>query len=346
LVSVADTGPGISPKDVERIFEPFCQGTSGPWRDKGGSGLGLSISKQFVKSHGGRIWLETELGKGTTFYFTLSISPPIDHLARPGHWIKEDWPWFERSSRVELPSSTFRSRFIVCDEIGDLYSAFTRYSDEIEFVETRSLAEIKKQLAHAPAHAILLNSVSPEDLWTLVDQVRRMVPDTPVIGCCVPPQLKRAWEAGATSYLTKPVTRADVKAAIEGLDQPIKRVLVVDDDPEMVQLLMRMLKAYDVTLEVLTADNGVAALHQLVHDAPDLVLLDVVLPDLDGWQVLEQKNRDDRLKHIPVIIISAQDLLLEPTATRALMATMGEGLSLGKSLRCSLELSEILLKPS
>ena len=88
LVSVADTGPGIPQEDVERIFEPFCQGTSEIWRDKGGSGLGLSISKRFVELHGGRMWVESKVGVGTTFTFDLPISAPIAHISRPGHQIR------------------------------------------------------------------------------------------------------------------------------------------------------------------------------------------------------------------------------------------------------------------
>ena len=85
IVSVTDTGPGIRPEDRERIFEPFCQGTLGPWQGRGGSGLGLTISKQFIEQHGGRIWLDSEPGKGTTFYFSLPTVEPVPHVVRPGH---------------------------------------------------------------------------------------------------------------------------------------------------------------------------------------------------------------------------------------------------------------------
>ena len=110
-VRVTDTGQGISPQDRERIFEPFAQGTSTVWRNKGGTGLGLSISKQFIELHEGRIWVESELGVGTTFAFELPISSWIEHLdtfqqsVRPGQKIQEEWLWYQRSSKPNLPDS-------------------------------------------------------------------------------------------------------------------------------------------------------------------------------------------------------------------------------------------------
>jgi signal transduction histidine kinase len=92
-VSVADTGPGIPPRDAERIFEPFSQGTSPAALRKGGSGLGLSISKQFVEMHDGRLWLESRVGEGSTFAFTLPLSPLAGPIAGPGRWNRRGGGW-------------------------------------------------------------------------------------------------------------------------------------------------------------------------------------------------------------------------------------------------------------
>ena len=345
IVSVADTGPGILPEDVERVFEPFCQGTGTLWRDKGGSGLGLSISKQFVELHGGRIWLESELGVGTTFFVQLPISPPMAHIVRPGHSIREDWVWVERTSRAKLPGLPSRPRVVICDETGDLYPALTRYSDDVEFVDVRSLAQVTRELQECPAHAVVLNAVSPDNLWPLVERAGPEMPDTPVIGCAVPPQMERAWKVGAVNYLIKPVTRPVLEEAIRAVGKPVRRVLVVDDDPDVLQLFTRMLQTCDGTLEVMTASSGEQALAELRGSLPDLVLLDIIMPEVNGWQVLAAKSQDDAIKDIPVILVSAQNPREQPLASRALLVTMGEGLSLSKVLRCSLELSALLLQP-
>jgi len=345
VVSVADTGPGISAEDAKDIFEPFCQGTGNLWRDKGGSGLGLSISKQFVELHGGRIWLESEPGVGSTFFFELPISPLMPHVARPGHWIMEEWVWVERTPNPNLPDLPFKERIVVCDETGGLCPSLSSYSDEVELVDIRNPAQVLQQLHQAPAHAVLFNTATPDGLWPLVDQVRRQIPDTPVIGCSVPLQTKRALKAGARDYLVKPVTRADLEGVIEAIGKPVKRILAVDDDADVLQLWTRMLRAYDSALEVVTASSGEQALEKMRSRPPDLVLLDVVMPDMNGWQVLECKSQDEAIRNVPVVLVSARDPVAEPIASQLLLVTMNGGLALSKLLHCSLELSKLLFKP-
>jgi len=348
IVSVADTGLGIPPEDVEMIFEPFSQSTNRPGRTEGGSGLGLSISKQFVELHGGRIWLESELGIGTTFSFELPICSPMEHATRPGHWIRGDWVWVRRTSstsRNDLSGSNLKRRVVICDETGALYPMIARYSNEIEFMNVGNLTQAIQELQQCPAHALILNMPSSERLWSVVERARLEAPDTPVIGCSVFLQGERALRAGATDYLIKPVRRAQLELAIQAVGKPVKQVLVVDDDPDVLQLLTRMLRAFDDTLEIVTALSGEQALDELRSSSPDLVLLDILMPDMDGWQVLKRKGQDDSIQNIPVILVSAQDPVEQPVRSQALSLAMGAGLSLNQLLRCSLGLSELLLSP-
>jgi len=344
-VSVTDTGSGIPPKDIDRIFEPFCQGMSDLWCDKGGSGLGLSISKQFIELHDGRMWVESKLGVGTTFTFELPTSPSIALVGRPGHQIGEDWIWRERRSKPSLPDSHYNPRFVICDETGSLCESLARYSDEVEFVNVRDLTQLIEVLREGPAHAVVLNVSAFEGILSLTEVVGREAPGTPVIGCSVPPRVERAKSLGALGYLIKPVTRADLKQAIQTVGCPAGRVLVVDDDPEALDLFSRMLYVCDNTLEVVTASSGEEALEQLRHALPDLMLLDIVTPDIDGWQVLESMTRDKGIPKAPTFLVSAQDPAEQPLTSRFLLATMNEGLSLSKLLHCSLELSKLLLEP-
>jgi len=348
VVSVTDTGTGISAEDAERIFEPFCQGVGDMWRDKGGSGLGLTISKQFVQLHGGQMWLESELGVGSSFLFNLPISPSAGHVARPGHQIREDWVWRERAfrtDRVGLADQSARPRLVILDETNTLCTQFAGYSDLIEHIETHDLAQIAVALEQCPAHAVVLNAAVAADLWPLVESARAAISDTPIVGCSVPRPLARAVEAGAMGYLTKPVTQADLEEAIENVGKPLRRVLVVDDNPDVLRLLTRMLHVCDDTLSVATASSGEQALEEL-HSKPfDLVLLDVVMPGMDGWEVLERLRQGDRTAKLPVLFVSAQDLVDQPPESKLLVTTMGEGLSISQLLRCSLALPELLLKP-
>jgi signal transduction histidine kinase/CheY-like chemotaxis protein len=344
-VSVTDTGPGIPPKDIKRIFEPFCQGTSDLWRHKGGSGLGLSISKQFIELHGGRMWVESELGVGTTFTFELPTSPSIAPVGKPGHQIREDWIWRERRSRPSFPDSHYSPRFVICDETGNLCTSLARYSDEVELVSSRDLAQLTQALQESPAHAVVFNAAALEDISSLTEVIRQEAPGTPIIGCCVPSRVERAMSLGALGHLVKPITRADLKRAMQTVGPPVRRVLLVDDDPDVLVLFSQMLHVCDSALEVMTASSGQEALEQLRRAPPDFMLLDIVMPDIDGWQVLASMSQDEGIPEVPTFVISAQDPADQPLRSRFLLVTMDEGLSLSKLFRCSLEISRLLLEP-
>jgi signal transduction histidine kinase/CheY-like chemotaxis protein len=348
LVNVADTGPGISSEDAERIFEPFYQGMAQLWRDKGGSGLGLSISRQFIKLHGGQMWLESKLGVGTSFFFTLPISSPMEHGARPGHQIKGDWVWRERAFRTDQTDCAdhlLKPRIVICDETGALYPRFVRYSDQAEFVDVQGLAQAMQELHQCAAHVVLLNAETSESLWPLLEIARQEAPDTLIVGCSVPRWPEQAAYADVLGYLIKPVTRTDLEAAIRAVGRPVRRVLVVDDDPDVLRLFGLMLRACDDSLEIATASCGEQVLGVLRHTPPDLMLLDVVMPDMDGWQVLDSMRHDAEIGGAPTYLVSAQDPADQPPASKFLLITVGEGISLSKLLRCSLEMSSLLLRP-
>jgi signal transduction histidine kinase/DNA-binding response OmpR family regulator len=346
VVSVTDTGPGISSENMEKVFQPFYQETANRrWHDQGGSGLGLSISKQFIELHNGRIWLESEPGAGSTFYFRLPVSPLIASTTGPENLVSEDWVWLERTSWPKVPTLPYKERIIICDETSHLYSLLTHNFGEIEFVDTKNLSQTIQELQNCPAHAVILNTASPHKLGPLVEQARREIHDTPIVGCTLPPQVNYALDVGAVDYLVKPVTRAELEAAIQKVDIPVKHVLVVDDNLDIRQLFVRMLSLYDETLEISTASSGEEALAELQNRPPDLILLDIMLPDIDGWQILEFKGNDETIKNIPVIIVSTQSQAEQPATSDVLLTTIGQGLSVNTLLRCSLQFSRLLLTP-
>jgi len=157
--------------------------------------------------------------------------------------------------------------------------------------------------------------------------------------------LRRAAEAGACAYLVKPVERRDLERALGNARQPTRRVLIVDDDPDVLRLWTMMIRACNPELEIMTAAGGAEALAQMRARLPDLVLLDVVMPGMDGWQVLEHKRRDPALGGIPVVLVSAQDPAEQLPTSQGMLVTLSEGISLNKLLRCSLLLSARLLGP-
>lgn len=291
------------------------------------------------------MWVESELGVGTIFTFELPISPSIAPAGKPGHQIREGWIWRERRSRPSFSDLHYKPRFVVCDRTGSLYESLAHYSDEVEFVNTRDLTQLVKVLQASPARAVMLNVAAGEDIPSLIEMVGRESPGTPIIGCTVPPRVERATSLGALGHLVKPVTRADLKRAIQTIDSPVKRVLVVDDDPDTLELFRNMLYVCDSTLQVMTASSGKEALEQLRDAYPDLMLLDIVMPDMDGWQVLESMTQDEGIPKVSTFLVSAQDLVDQPLRSRFLVAAMDEGLSLSKLFHCLLEISKLLLEP-
>jgi signal transduction histidine kinase/CheY-like chemotaxis protein len=348
LVCVRDTGPGIAPDDTKRIFEPFYQAQSDSRRDRGGTGLGLAISREFVHRHGGRMWLDSELGVGTTFSFELPISELPEPVARPGHRIRDDWVWRQDAfmSPIRVAGALPLPRVVVWDQGGGLIPELDGHAEEVEFIYAGGAADVDDALRQAPAHAVIVNTAQPDALPALVGAARHVTAGTPLIGCSVPRRVERALRAGAAGYLVKPVSPADLWSAINSVHSVVERVLVVDDDPDFVRMVTRMLAVSASGLQVAGATSGAEALGALRDEPVDLVLLDVMMPEMDGWQVLARKNADPALRPIPAFLVSARDPVEEPPVTSYLLAASDGGLTAGQVLACALDFSARLLSSS
>jgi len=346
LISVADTGQGIPPEDAERIFEPFYQVGARPNRAQAGTGLGLSISRQFVAQHGGRMWLESQVGEGTTFYFTLPMGDTALPRVGAERWISEQWPWVERRARSSVPLADFTPRLVLYDETGDLARVVARYARDVEFVAVESASETVAELRRGESLGAIVNTASPNTLWPTVDRIGRRVPHVPVLGCAFPPSKEDATAAGAVDYLTKPINRRTLARVMGQLNRPVERVLVVDDDADSQLLFERMLHTWRPSLEVETVGSGPEALTRLHKGRPyDAILLDIIMPVMDGWQVLDAMH-ESGISDVPVVIVSAQDAREEPLASPLVMVSSGRGLSLTSVLRYMVELLNLMRSPA
>jgi signal transduction histidine kinase/CheY-like chemotaxis protein len=347
VISVTDTGPGIGPEDRERIFEPFQQLDSSLRRRHGGSGLGLSISRRFVEMHEGKVWLESDLGQGTTIYFSLPLDMPspaapacIDDAKR---WFNpyEEYEYRIRTRPSRAPALTVVPRLVLLEKGGTLRGLLGRYLQDVEIVSVADVEEAIGTLSRSPAHALIVNAHPFENTYSLASRLGNLPYGIPVVTCWVPGKDEVAKQLGVVRYLVKPVTRDMLLSTVEGLGSSVKDVLLVDDESEVLRLFSRMLSSARHKYRVLRAMSGQRALRLLRERQPDVMLLDLVMPGMDGFQVLQEKSQDARIQRIPVVVITSRDPYGRPIVSDTLGVTRGGGLSVGDLLGCIQAISEI-----
>lgn len=314
VVRVWDSGPGIPEADLPKIFEEF-RATERPFSDwHSGTGLGLPISKKFVELHGGTMGVESTLGQGATFWFAL---PPAA-VAAPGP-LEADA--IQARAALLAPATTERMVVLVHAERG-IAVLMRRYLDGVEVVHAHGLAEGAELARQLGAVALLIDEATPGPLPAC---------DCLVLRCPLPSTQATADDLGAVELLVKPVSRQELLAAVDRLERPVQRVLIVDDDPEVTRLFRRMLRGRVAPRDCWEAYNGAEALARMRQELPDLVLLDLVMPEVDGRTVLAQMRADAALAEIPVLLISArgQDHLSLRLAGHVAIERAG-GLELGE----------------
>ena len=346
VVSVTDTGPGIDEEDQQRLFEPFQQLDSSTRRRHGGSGLGLSISKRFVEMHGGRVWLESKVGVGATFYFSLPIEKSISTLLQEDamRWFNpySEYEYRRRTTRSAAPELDVLSRYVILERGQALRRLFSRYLDGIDIVAVPDGEQALRELSRSPARALLVNASPFGETPISLEQAASLPYNTPVVTCWLPDDAEAAQQLGIVRYLVKPVTHDVLLSVLEDLGGDVQRVLLVDDEPEALQLFARMLYSAPREYQVLRANSGQRALGLMRQRRPHVVLLDLIMPDMDGFEVLRVKREDPSIQDIPVVVISSRDPVGHPIVSDRLTVAKSGGLSAFDVLACTRAVTEIL----
>jgi CheY-like chemotaxis protein len=223
-----------------------------------------------------------------------------------------------------------------------LQQLLSRYADNIEIASFQDVDEAIRELSRSPAQALVVNTSPFEEMPAPVDQLTNLPYGTPAMTCWVPGEDEAARQLGVVRYLVKPVTREMLLSTLEHLGEGMKSVLLVDDQPEVLQFFARILSSAEHSYDILLAKNGRRALSLLRERRPDVMLLDLIMPGMSGFQVLQEKDRDPLIRYIPVVVISARDPSGEPVASDTLTVTRGGGLSVRDLLACIQAVSEIL----
>jgi len=292
-VDVRDTGIGIAPDDMGRIFERFYRADHPLVQETRGTGLGLSIVRMFVEMHGGRIWVESDPGRGSTFTFILPLPVGEDE---------------EGDRRVpSFLTAHIRTILVVDDDRSAADLAKRRLEDGgYKVLLLGRGRDVVKWAEEKRLDLILLDLILPDIGGLEVLRALKENPitaDVPVVVQSIVPDDGTAWDLGAVDYLTKPV---ESKRLLQGIEQALTwqgRVLIVEDDPDTVGLLAATMRQVGFT--PLVAADGYEAMTMTRRYRPDLILLDLRLPGMDGYEALTHLKRDAVTQTIPIIAISA-----------------------------------------
>jgi signal transduction histidine kinase/CheY-like chemotaxis protein len=348
VVSVQDTGPGIAPEDQGKLFEPFQQLDASIRRRHGGSGLGLAISRRFVEMHGGKMWLTSEVEVGTTIAFSLplEIGPPAvsDSIDDAGRWFSlyDEYKYRLRTRQSRTPAPVVVPRFVLLEKGRTLHRLFGRYLPGYEITSVQSIEEAICELNRSPAQALVVNVPLFEETSVSVAQLADLPYCTPAVTCWVPGEDETAMQLGVVRYLIKPISRETLLLALEELGKEVQTVLLVDDDQEILQLFARMISSSERDYRILQATSGQRALDLMHERRPDVVLLDLIMPGVDGFQVLQEKCQDPSIRDIPVVVVSSRDPSGDLIASDTLTVTCGGGLMVRNLMACVRAVSAIL----
>jgi PAS domain S-box-containing protein len=314
VFKVIDTGIGISPEQLSVLFQEFTQADTSTTRKYGGTGLGLAISRHFCRMMGGDIMVESVVGQGSTFIIRLPLTV-IAPLATSTE--KTEIDSHVVTSSVDL-SPALDLVLVIDDDptARDLMQRFLR-KEGFEVV-TASTGERGLQLARELQPSIItLDVMMPGmDGWTVLTTLKSD-PDLagiPVVMLTMIDQKNLGYALGASDYLTKPIDRSRLVGLLEKYRcvRPSCRVLIVEDDTATREIVSRtLIKEGWQTIE---AGNGRIALERLTEHLPDIVLLDLMMPEMDGFQFIAEVRDTPAWESIPIIVITAMDLSHEERA--------------------------------
>ena len=302
IFSVADTGIGMTPEQMDKLFQPFSQADASTARQYGGTGLGLAVSRSFCQMMGGDITLESEAGKGSTF--TVRIPTEVVEPST------EPEPAEESGAEV-LPEEA--NRVLVIDDDPTMHDLVNRFLSKEGFqLESASNGADGLRLAREirPA-AIILDVLMPGmDGWAVLAALKAdsELSDIPVIMLTIVEDKNMGYMLGASEYMVKPINRDRLIAVLSKYrrDSVPCSVLVVEDDAETREMMRRMLEREEWT--VIEAENGCIGLERVAGSRPDVILLDLMMPEMDGFEFMHELVTREEWRTIPVVVVTAKDI--------------------------------------
>jgi CheY-like chemotaxis protein/anti-sigma regulatory factor (Ser/Thr protein kinase) len=309
VVTVADTGMGVAAEDRERIFDSFQQGTR-PSGQAEGTGLGLTLSKRIVELHGGRIWVESVVGKGSTFGFAVPAGfdkPTLTSVPQAGM----------DSALTTEPAPSPGPTVVVVEDDRRSFDLLRTYLEAagVRVVGARDGEEGLDTVRRLSPAGVILDILLPGiDGWEVLAQLKAdpRTARIPVIVVSMLDERGRGFTLGAAEYLVKPVGKEELLAAIyraAAIPEQEHMVVAIDDDPLAIELARVNLEPAGWT--VLGAASGQEGLALVRERQPSVVLLDLLMPGMDGFEVVEALRAEPSTKAIPVVILTSKSMTQE-----------------------------------
>jgi signal transduction histidine kinase/CheY-like chemotaxis protein len=305
--AVKDTGIGMTPKQLDKIFDAFTQADHLTSRTYGGTGLGLAISRKLAQMLGGEIHAASEEGEGSTF--TLEI---------PRRVATDNDPLSERKHKPSDLSAFIEDRplVLVIDDDHNVHELLLRVLRKANYNVVTAFDGIEglrlaKELRPA---VITLDALMPKmsgwDVLTTLKSTPSLA-DIPVIMISIADEVERGFALGIAEYMTKPIDRGRLLSILQSFrdQQEVTSVMVVEDDDSTRELIVRLLTRNG--WKTTEAINGQEALDLLETERPDLIVSDLMMPVMDGFAFIEALGEDAELSEIPVVVLTAMELAPE-----------------------------------
>ena len=306
--AVADTGIGMTAEQTAKLFEEFTQADASTTRKYGGTGLGLAISRRFCRMMGGDITVESTEGAGSIF--TIRLPAEVEgaedgearRISRP---VSDAWR--------PAPPVKAVGRVLVIDDDPTVRELMERFLTKEGFSVLTAANGVDglRQAREARPAAITLDVLMPDlDGWTVLAALKGdpELADIPVIFVTIIDERTRGYSLGATDYMLKPVDRGRLAQVLKRIcgDSPSRLILLVEDD-ETTRTVTRHALERD-GWSVTQAENGRVALARVAEARPDAILLDLMMPEMDGFEFLAELRRHATWREIPVLVLTALDL--------------------------------------
>ena len=310
---MTDTGIGVRADKLDSLFEEFTQADASTSKEYGGTGLGLAITRRFCQMMGGDISAASELGKGTTF--TIRLPAEVQALSSAQPQAPAEAEAGTPAHAVDEPAPG-GGRVLVIDDDADSRELIRRtlVQDGFAVIEAGTGEEGLRLAREAEPDAITLDIVMPGmDGWAVLNALKAdpQTSDIPVIMATMVGDRNMGYTLGATEYLVKPIERrrlSEVLGRYRGQDAP-GAALVVEDEPANREMICRILE--NEGWQVTEAENGRVALDCVEQHTPDLIVLDLMMPVMDGFEFVLELRKRPGCRSIPILVVTAKDITAE-----------------------------------